>query len=56
MKLTGKENLERTINRLKKDIQELEDKKDSLSKHGYWDLGYYKGQLSVLEMLLDELN
>ena len=47
--------LSRQIERLKKRIQDLEDRKDSLSVHGYWDLGYYKGQLAVMEDWLDAI-
>ena len=50
-----KEMLERQILRTKNRIKELEDKEEHLSKHGYWELGYFKGKLSVLEDWLDEL-
>ena len=47
--------LNRQIERIKKRIQDLEDRKDKLSVHGYWDLGYYKGKLSVMEDWLDSI-
>lgn len=30
-------------------------RKDNLSKHGYWTLGYYSGTTSILEDILDDL-
>lgn len=47
--------LNRQIERIKKRIQDLEDRKDRLSVHGYWDLGYYIGKLAVMEDWLDDL-
>lgn len=43
------------IDRTKKKIEDLETRKQDLSKHGYWSLGYWEGRLSVLEDLLDEM-
>lgn len=51
-----KEILQRKINNAKKRLVELEEREEHLSKHGYWDMGYFKGKLSVLEDWLDELN
>jgi len=51
-----KEILQRKINNTKKKLMELEEREEHLSKHGYWDMGYFKGKLSVLEDWLDELN
>ena len=42
-----KERLEHQIIRTKNQIKELEDKQEHLSKHGYWDLGYWKGRLTL---------
>lgn len=50
-----KERLEHQIKRTKNQIKELEDKQERLSKHGYWDLGYWKGRLTVLEDWLDDI-
>lgn len=47
--------LERKINRAKKKLDVLKEKEDSLSKHGYWSIGYLKGQIGVLEDWLDEI-
>jgi hypothetical protein len=47
--------LKRQIERIKKRIQDLEDRKDKLSVHGYWDLGYHKGKLAVMEDWLDSI-
>ena len=45
--------LKRRINILHKRIREHVIRRDSLSGHGYWALGYYTGQLSVMENWLD---
>lgn len=47
--------LERSISRIKKQIADLESREKNLSIHGHWDLGYYKGKLSVLEDWLDNI-
>ena len=50
-----KQQLERQIKRLQKHIEYLEERKDNLSVHGYWELGYYRGQLSIVEDWLDSI-
>jgi len=47
--------LERKINRAKKKLEALEEKEEHLSKHGYWSIGYLKGQIGILEDWLDEI-
>lgn len=47
--------VKRYIKRARYRVQELRSRKGSLSKFGYWDLGYYEGRLSVLEDILDDL-
>ena len=47
--------LERSIDRAKKQLAELEAREKHLSKHGYWEIGYFKGRISVLEDWLDEI-
>ena len=47
--------LKRQIERLKKQIQDFEERKEKLSIHGFWDLGYYKGKLTVMEDWLDSI-
>lgn len=47
--------VERKINRAKEKLKLLEERKEHLSKHGYWEIGYLKGQISVLEDWLDEI-
>ena len=54
--LEYKRRLERKIKRNKDTIAEYEVKKDSLSVHGHWSLGYYIGINSELENLLDNIN
>lgn len=49
------ERLQRMINRAKEKLKDLEERKDNLSKHGYWDIGYFKGRISVLEDWLDDI-
>jgi hypothetical protein len=43
------ERLQRMIDRAQEKLKDLEERKESLSKHGYWDIGYFKGRISVLE-------
>ena len=50
-----KHQLERRIKRLQKHINDLEERKSNLSVHGYWELGYYRGQLSIMEDWLDSI-
>lgn len=47
--------IERRLELAKKRLDPLLDREEHLSKHGYWDIGYLKGQISVLEDWLDEL-
>lgn len=47
--------LQRQIKKAKARVEELEARKDKLSTNGYWELGYFKGRLNVLEDWLDEL-
>jgi hypothetical protein len=47
--------LQRQIAKAKARIEDLEARQDQLSQHGYWELGYFKGRLNVLEDWLDEL-
>lgn len=50
-----KERLERQIYKYKEKLNDLKSREEHLSKHGYWDMGYFQGKLSVLEDLLDEI-
>ncbi len=43
------------IERLKKRIDNLYSRKDVLSVHGMWQLGFYEGVVSELENILDEI-
>ena len=47
--------LERQIARVKKRIQDYENHENTLSVHGHWSLGYYRGRLTVLEDWLDDI-
>ena len=47
--------IERKLDLAKKRLAPLLVREEHLSKHGYWDIGYLKGQISVLEEWLDEL-
>lgn len=47
--------LERQITRLQPKIDELEEKKSRLSVHGFQDLGYFKGRLSAMQDVVDDL-
>jgi hypothetical protein len=50
-----KEKIQRKIERNNERIKELEGNKEILSKHGYWDLGYFEGANTALENILDDL-
>ena len=47
--------LERQIERLKPRVEDLEARKHQLSVHGYQDLGYFRGRLSAMQDIADEL-
>ena len=47
--------IERKLDLARKRLAPLLDREEQLSKHGYWEIGYLKGQISVLEDWLDEL-
>lgn len=51
-----KKELEIKINRAKLHLKHLEEREEHLSKYGYWDTGYLKGRISVLEDWLDEID
>ena len=51
-----KQRLERKIIRNKEKIDDYTSRKDNLSVHGYWNLGYFEGINSELENLLDDIN
>ena len=46
----------RILDRNRKELQRLRDNEENLSKFGQHDLGYFKGRVSVLEDLFDELD
>lgn len=45
----------RILDRNRKELQRLRDNEENLSNFGKHDLGYFKGIVSVLEDLFDEL-
>ena len=47
--------IQRKLDLAKRHLQPLLEREAHLSKHGYWDIGYLKGQISVLEDWLDDL-
>ena len=47
--------VKRKIERCSVKIENLNSKKDRLSVHGYWDLGYFEGRKALLEEILVEL-
>lgn len=53
--MENKKSLERKIKRTMEMLKALEERKEHLSKHGYWDMGYLQGKLSVLQDWLDEM-
>lgn len=50
-----KKRIARQICRCKEKLDYLENNKEHLSKHGYWEIGYLKGRITTLEDWLDEL-
>lgn len=50
-----KRQIQRSIERTKKHIADYETRKDNLSIHGYWSLGYYQGKLTAMEDALDDI-
>lgn len=46
---------QRQCERSKKKEAALEEKRDDLSKHGYWSLGYYSGRTMLYEDIIDDL-
>ena len=50
-----KRQIQRQIERTKKHITDYEIRKDNLSVHGYWSLGYYQGKLTAMEDALDDI-
>ena len=53
MKVTAAR-IHRRIIRLKIQLNKLLEREEHLSKYGHWEIGYLKGQISVLEDWLDE--
>ena len=47
--------LERQIGRIKPRVAKLEANEQNLSIHGYRDLGYFRGRLSAMEDMADDL-
>lgn len=45
----------RILDRNRKELQRLRDNEENLSKFGQHDLGYFKGKVSILEDLFDDL-
>lgn len=46
---------ERSIERAKKQVAMLEEKKQRLSVHGGWALGYQQARITYLENVIDDL-
>lgn len=53
--MVTKERLKRQVDICKERLNDLKSREEHLSKHGYWDIGYFQGKLSVLEDWLDEM-
>lgn len=47
---------ERQLGRSERKEKELEARKDRLSIHGYWNLGYFAGRSSLYADVIDDLN
>ena len=50
------ERLKRMIQRAEEQLKDLKEREEHLSKHGYWDIGYFTGRISALEEWLDEIS
>jgi hypothetical protein len=50
-----KNKIKRQIRRNEIRIEDYENRKENLSEHGHWGLGYYTGVNSTLEKILDDL-
>lgn len=46
---------ERQLKRCRTKESLMEQKKDRLSVHGYWDLGYFGGRATLYEDVVDDL-
>lgn len=46
---------ERQLVRCRKRESDLEDRKENLSNHGCWSLGYFGGKTSLYEDIIDDL-
>jgi uncharacterized protein Yka (UPF0111/DUF47 family) len=53
--MTKEKELERRIKRSKERLKSLEEREEHLSKYGYWEIGYFKGRIEILEDWLDEI-
>lgn len=51
-----KKSVQRRLKRAREKLEAVMAKEDCLSKHGFWDMGCLRGEISVLEDWLDELN
>lgn len=51
-----KAKLERKLKRNKVKIEKYKSDKDTLSKDGYWSLGYFEGMNRVLEDTIDDID
>lgn len=48
-----KARLERSLKRAEERIEHLEQRKDNLSPHGHWDLGYFHGKASAYDLAIE---
>lgn len=48
-----KARLERSLKRAEERIEYLEQRKDNLSPHGHWDLGYFHGKASAYDLAIE---
>lgn len=49
-----KRKIERKIERAQRKLADLKSREETLSKYGYWDMGYFQGIISTLEEVLDD--
>lgn len=48
--------IQKKLERTRRELETVIAKDDCLTKHGFWDMGYLRGQISVLVEWLDELD
>lgn len=51
----NRDRIRRKIERARKKLEPLIERKAYLSEHGHWEIGFLQGQISILEDWLDDI-